>query len=153
MNEDPAIQEAWQSEKCPIMNGIVFDSGEIALLAFRNLQVRGNWITLLDPAGRTTLESFLAEHPDQWAAITTLGETSSEPLGLHMFCGEGSSGGDGFVAACRAADNHVNWIAFFEHSNPFEYIEIQGSDALAVNNCQQIWRFPLTRPELCCVVK
>jgi len=137
------------------MNGIMFDSGEIIRLAIRSLQVRGAWVKLLDLVGKTTLDELLKDRPDFWSSITTLAqvETSSGAFPLRLFCGEGSYGPEGFVAVCRAADEHLNWIAFFEHSNPFEYIEVHGSDALVVNNCQQIWRFPLNHPELCCVVK
>jgi hypothetical protein len=155
MKDRPSIQDLWEREQCPIVNGIIFDSGEIVLLKIRSLQVRSIWVELLDVVGKTTLEEILIDHPERLASITTLNETQvdSEGSGLRLFCGEGSLGGDGFVSACRASDSHLNWIAFFDNSNPFEHIEIDGSDALAVNNCQQIWRFPLMRPDLCCVVK
>lgn len=155
MKANQSIQDIWEQDQCPIINGIIFDSGEIILLKIRSLQVRNIWVDLLDLCGKSTLEKFLTKQPDQLASITTLAETEagSETSGLRLLCGEGSSGGDGFVAVCRAADEHLNWIAFFENSNPFEHIEIHGSDVFAVNNCQQIWRFPLARPDLCCVVK
>jgi len=60
--------------------------------------------------------------------------------------GEGSMGSDGFVALLRSSDQAPKWIAFFDFSNPFEAIEIQGDQILATSSLGEQWAIPINQP-------
>lgn len=153
MNVQDRIQHAWNESKCPLVNGVVFDSGQVCQLRIRVLQIRQTWVEWLEPAGRMDLQEYLAQHGDSWVECTPLAEAACAALGVQIVCGGGPLGADGFCAACRAADRHLLWLAFFQDSNPFEYVEVHEDAAFVVNNSQNVWRIPLTRPELASIVK
>lgn len=104
---------------------------------------------VIHPGVSRNIEELGREESDGFAAITELVEESAsdESRNLRVCCGEGSYGGDGFVALLRADDGSPIWVAFFEDSNPFVSVRLTESEAIGVTNLGHEWRFPIDAPE------
>ena len=63
----------------------------------------------------------------------------------HIFCGEGSYGGDGFVTA--VSGNEIQWLAFWEDANPFIKIQSHENQLEITNNLHEVWQFDLSDPK------
>jgi hypothetical protein len=146
------IQDIWQDEQCPTINGIIYGTGEILLLDFDRVTEGDDTAVSIRPAGKTNVASFLAEHEDYLTSITEFCEIQVQEEGVRISCGDGGFGGDGFVAVSRLSDNYLKWIAFFDNSNPFEEVSFAGSQVLAISSHRDKWLFPLAQPEQVSVV-
>jgi len=98
------------------------------------------------PLARSTLESFLGYRPDGWVSVTSLVNLRLDREGLVLHCGEGSLGADGFVAV-REIAGPLRWAAFFQSSNPFRSVTLEGEHVVALSTLDHRWSFPLERPE------
>lgn len=128
-------------------DGILFDTGDIIIMDCLTLTGNGNIEFKIHPLVKATLSSYLEFNPDHWTSIIELAAISWEAGGLRASCGGGGYGSDGFVAVCRLEDNYLNWIAFFQSSNPFDKIDIVGTDVIAVSTYGHVWTFPIQHPE------
>ena len=72
-------------------------------------------------------------------------EALDEARGLLARGGEGSWGGDGFVASSAAA-GQLEWLASFDFCNPIVEVHFQGECVVGRNNCGTDWYFPLANP-------
>lgn len=147
MPSEQLVQLKWKTGMCPILNGITFGNGKIVELeTYRQssedlLQVR---------IRRTTnVEDFNTSHGDYWTEITLLCELQIRDKDLEITGGEGGLGSDGFVAVSRILDGYLLRIAFFEDSNPFIQLSVNGdcSEILGVTTLGNVWQFPIAHPE------
>src|SRR5262249_41447103 len=109
------IQHKWQSEERPLFNGVLFATGEIVLRECLTLRESGASSTSIKvrTLARSTLASYLAYNDEgAWTGITSMGTVDAEQ-GTVVF-GEGSWGGDGFVALCERGGERLTWMAFFQ---------------------------------------
>jgi hypothetical protein len=146
------IAEKWSAGLCPSFDGVTYADGTIVLMEHRTLW-GGEEGDELDgaevrPLARSTIDSFLEYNPERWAHIGHPDPVVDEARGLALSFGEGSMGGDGFVALGDTRTGELRWIAFFQASNPFERAWLEGSEAVAVSTNGLVWRFPLERPEM-----
>lgn len=81
-----------------------------------------------------------------WATVDERGAVLDSSAGLRYSCGEGSAGGDGYVACERVATSELVWAAFFQESNPFETLRLVGAHHEAVNKHGHHWRFARSNP-------
>lgn len=84
---------------------------------------------------------------DNWAYMNGLVELPIPDRDLLIQAGEGSWGGEGFVAVSRIADGRLIWIAHFDFSNPFVEVALENERIKAVSTYQDEWYFPLFKPE------
>jgi NAD(P)H-hydrate repair Nnr-like enzyme with NAD(P)H-hydrate epimerase domain len=61
-------------------------------------------------------------------------------------CGEGSFGGDGFVAAVDSHTEQLRWLIFSTQANPLVQLRIEQSRLLVENNTGHLWRINLDEP-------
>lgn len=136
-----SLIEKWGAEQCPMLNGITVANGA------------HHPVKPID-APRTQLPlrlGYSQAHPLpdtallQWASVNLLCESQSLPLRLKIKAGEGSMGSDGVIALFDEAD-HLQWIAFFDFSNPFERVRFEGETVVAENNLGEKWRLPIEQP-------
>lgn len=131
------IQRLWLSERVPAVNGIYFPDDSVCLVNFSRLERLGTFSI-------SSLER-LQELPDV-ESTSDLTETCSANLnGLRAVGGEGSSGGDGFVALLDG--EQLRWIAFFDCSNPFDSVCLERERVVAKSSHGVCWIFPLDNPE------
>lgn len=106
------INELWNKEKLPTKEGIYFANGEsFSFLAKFYPHVfikKGELFSLVD---------FLNENPDCITNIDILKKIEIQRGGTCLL-GEGSYGSEGFIAYI-SPDEKLNWVIYFEKSNPF----------------------------------
>ena len=137
---------------CYSVNGIQFPDGTVQCLL-----VTLAWGTptkyTLEAEERTTLLQLEAEGPLYENSCAVLAKLTDAASGLHVLAGECfGHGGDGFVAVIDAATNRLRWLAWFENSNPFGELTLDGTALLATSTLGCRWRFPLADPANCSVV-
>ena len=136
-----SIQALWEKGQCIILNGVMYANGSVELVKAYDLP---------RPVGTLSLP-FLEQTSLDWnktCEITTLiPSCRSEDLsrGVVAIGGEGGMGGDGFLALTDVA-NRLLWIAFFDFSNPFVFVEIARSEIIAKNNLEESWHFQIAKP-------
>jgi hypothetical protein len=144
---NPSLQEMWDQEQCPIVNGIIFATG-----AVRHLE--------MDPAGRASghrghlivgSETSLAELEKSGRLsctyYTEMGEAIDQSLGIRVVCGGGGMGSDGFIALLRLPANCVEWIAFFDFANPFTDVRVVDNNIETHNNLGEEWSLSIEAPQ------
>lgn len=106
------INELWNKEKLPIKDGIYFANGEsFSFLAkfYPDIVIKkGKSFSLVD---------FLNKNPDCITDIDIF-EKIKISTGGTCLLGEGSHGSEGFIAYITS-DEKLNWVIYFEESNPF----------------------------------
>jgi hypothetical protein len=138
----------WAAERCPIIDGIVFGDGRVKLISARwERQEDGRLEIVLKPSGWTTLAELHAREQLQWTGVIGLCEAVAPAKNIRVLGGEGGLGSDGFVAYLRNDDGRINWIAFFNSSNPFEVVQVHEDYVLARTSLGTWWRFPLDAPD------
>src|SRR5258708_31307866 len=141
------IQEKWKEELCPIISGIICGDGQIHLMDFSRISEGDRTKLELHITGSTNISSFLKVRCDYLTNITQLCEVRYPKENICIIGGEGGQGSEGFVAVSRLYDNYLEWIAFFEESNPFVSVRLDGPSVIAVSTYDDTWNFPLKHPE------
>ena len=138
--------------ECYSVNGIQFPDGTVQCLHVTVAWRRPTTYTIA--AGeRTTLQQLEAADALYENGCGVMAELTDTATGLHVLAGECfGHGGDGFVAVIDAATNGLRWLAWFEDSNPFRELALDGADLLATSTLGCRWRFPLADPANCSVV-
>ena len=122
------INELWDKEKLPTKDGIYFANGEsFSFLAKFYPHV------FIKKGGSFNLVDFLNKNPD---CITTIDIFQKIKIQMGGTCllGEGSHGSEGFIAYI-SSDEKLNWVIYFEESNPFinaielpdKFLEVESS--------------------------
>jgi hypothetical protein len=136
---------------CYSVNGIQFSDGTV-----QRLLVTAVWRPVVKytvSAGeQTTLQQLEAADALSENSCGVLAELTDVARGVRILAGECNLGGDGFVAVIDAATNRLRWLAWFEASNPFAELALDGADLLATSTLGYCWRFPLAEPAMCAVV-
>jgi hypothetical protein len=140
---DTETADAWRDERVPLVNAITFADGSMILL---DVERHSDGTASVRAIGKTTLASFSSFNPGWWAAITSLCELRT-PSGDVVLAGEGSQGGDGFIALC-GEDGELRHCAFFTRSNPFVDLLLDPDAAviLATNNLGEQWAMSMSEP-------
>jgi hypothetical protein len=66
---------------------------------------------------------------------------------LIVAAGEGGQDGDGFVALLSGPDGRLEWLAFFDDSQPFEAVAFDADEVVARTAAGRELRFPVGAPE------
>ena len=122
------INELWNKEKLPTKDGIYFANGEsFSFLAEFYPHVfikKGESFNLVD---------FLNKNPDCITNIDIFQKIKIQ-MGGTCLLGECSHGSEGFIAYI-SSDEKLNWVIYFEESNPFinaielpdKFLEVESS--------------------------
>ncbi len=141
------IQRQWAGMKCHIINGILYANGDIEWINVDLLPQSGGMTRIqLSSGSPTDVKTLSDEGVLDWAEVAPLCEAIDERRNIRVFAGEGGLGADGFVAVVKVSDSQLEWVAFFENSNPFVEVELRETEVLAKTNLSNTWRFPLDSP-------
>jgi hypothetical protein len=141
------IQELWADEQCPIINGIIFGDGIIKRFRLvRDNSQEGAIINLILET-QTTVIDFLSQKPNNLTTLVQLCEKNVSEKHLRLIAGEGGWGGDGFVAIENKETKALEFLLFFDNSNPFVEIDFDESRVIAVSNLGERWIIPIEEPE------
>lgn len=145
MNSDTLsnIQNKWDSELCPIINGILFLNGQLWSYDYLDIEIRG-------VSGRSVkLREVNPSQISSTVQFSTLTERDTSldiERGRIYSCGEGGFGSDGYVSCVNSNSGELEWIAFFEESNPFVLLKVMRDHIEATNSHGHIWCFEKESP-------
>ena len=137
-------KQAWASERCPIIDGVLFADGRIVV---HDVTVFEDDRILARPLLESTIDSYLAHNDDAWMHLVRRANCSIDSLSEQVFVGEGSLGSDGFVALCDASDDLV-WVLVSQVSDPFCRVSYDAvtDTILAGSTSGHSWHIPRERP-------
>ena len=141
------IQINWKERKVPSFSGVLFADGRIVLFSGTSTYVNSKPRVFASPLADSTLDSFLRYHDQPWSTCTEVASCISDDGEFRLVCGEGVMGSDGFVALVAHLSGRMHWVASFGFSNPFDEVYFQDGFAHAINEYEQVWRFPMRKPE------
>lgn len=139
----------WRRQRLPLIPGVFQADGRIVKLDVKSraLPEPGRFAFDVSVSGETTLAD-LGRAPEELGNMTMLQRTVTDMnRNLSAYCGEGSWGGDGYIALVQADSNQPIWIAYFDESNPFVSVELSADCVIAVSNHGNRWSFPINAPE------
>ncbi len=141
----PSLQQIWEDEQCPIVNGIVFATGAVKVLADERIkQAFGNNGLVFE--SESSLDELQASGNLLLTFYTEMSEAVDESRSIKAVCGGAGMGGDGFVALLEYPANRIQWIAFFDFANPFEDVRLAQERIIAHNNLGETWSFQIADP-------
>lgn len=138
------LNSQWAKRECAAFDGIVFADGTRIPIEFER-DMQSGWAPTFLIGNRMWDKSWVIEIGDEISSLDSLCRIQL-PGGCIAECGEGSSGGDGYIAV-TAYDGKLVWLLFFESANPFTQLELKGSHLVAINSYSEIWDIPITSPE------
>ncbi|NHZ93163.1 hypothetical protein F2P45_29745 [Massilia sp. CCM 8733] len=140
----PLVEANWKQFRMPCVCGILTGDGTVLLMEERSDYHEGNYRCQTWPVCETTIDS-LCEYGMEFVDLTDYVRQPPIPgTNARAVCGEGSMGGDGFVAVVN--DHGLVWAIFFTASNPFYEVNVVGDCVEAMSTHGVLWRFPIYRP-------
>jgi hypothetical protein len=148
------IEARWQARQAPHTDGVVFPSGRMVTFDYCVQSDERVFDFGIHDKGEDTLSAFIARQGDDdaWTPLLTIGVHECPEYGVRVEFGEGSFGCYGFVACTDIVTNRLQWLAFFQASNPFVQARCRGDAIEATTNLGHMWTFPMRWPE-CLAVK
>lgn len=139
------VQLKWREGFVLHVDGITFHDGRVLLIDAKTIRSGAVVRSAVAPLADTTVASVLQYNPEAWVPITRLGSLkwSAE---VHVECGEGAMGNEGYVGAVSDVDGSLQWAFFCSRSNPFSELRREGDAILAVGGYDQVWRIPYQFP-------
>ena len=116
-------------EKLPIINGIITKEGYFKM----DIDLKRHSMRLSGSA----LKEECLEDSNQ-SDISVSGSVVYKNHIIHH--GEGSYGGDGFIAVIGEG-NKLEWLMFHDEINPIEKLEITDKGVIGINNCGVRYEF------------
>jgi hypothetical protein len=113
------IVDLWAEEEVPVKDALYFAAGES--VAAELAPGSGSGVRFLEPFD---LEAELREDPEN---VTKVDIFAQVPLtdGGRLVCGDGAWGSDGYFARLTEEEEPL-WLMFFQFSNPFVEITLNG---------------------------
>jgi len=141
-----SITDFYEHQECPGVNGIYYPDGSVQLLNVSegNSTLNKYVINLLGKATIKDLED--RNEITSWNDCAILFKKKFPDLNIEVLAGESDYGSDGFVAVFDGDCQQLNWVAFFDCSNPFKEVYIDGDCVVALSTNGLYWKFPLKSP-------
>lgn len=146
INISKLIQKKVDKIEIPQLNGFLFYNCEVILTSGGTFSKNGEVQSYAHPLARTNICSILEFNADIWITGTVLDEFEDKEKSLHMICGEGEMGNEGFIIINDLLKNRFKWIGSFTFSNPFEEIYFENEKVCAISTYNQVWKFPIDNP-------
>jgi hypothetical protein len=121
------IVELWNKEELPIKDGVYFSNGKsiaISISIYPDL--------VIEKGAEFDLEDFLNEDPEEITNIDVMQKTAVNDK-YQCVLGEGSYGSEGFIAYLTTEGN-LEWVMYFEQSNPFVKVVKLSNDIIEVES-------------------
>ncbi|RMI37048.1 hypothetical protein [Streptomyces triticirhizae] len=103
----------WKERTLPIRDGLYLATG--VSYAARLAPQAQTGVEILEPFD---LRASLDADPEWVTEIEPTRQLALEAEGRVLCCGDGGHGSEGFVA-CTYGDEELEWVMYFERSNPF----------------------------------
>ncbi|MFT6501171.1 MAG: hypothetical protein ACJASQ_001283 [Crocinitomicaceae bacterium] len=130
MTAIPSLNELWKEEKCPLVDGVLFDDGTV--LEFSVTDSPSGRL-LFDVKRKTDIKEILGPELDNYTHLYH--SRLNKIHGPHRYmAGEGSWGGDGYVACLDLKTNAVLWVFTSDKINPIVGLDFSNGRIMATNN-------------------
>ena len=134
MTAIPSINELWKEEKCPLVDGVIFDDGTV--LEFKITDSPSGRL-IFDVKRKTDIKEILGQELDNYTHLYH--SRLNKIHGPHRYmAGEGSWGGDGYVACLDLKTNALLWVFTSDKINPIVGLDFINGKIIATNNCNAI---------------
>ena len=133
------IQQKWQDEQVPAVDGIFFGSDEF--IPLDGAADSGYTVGVRQPVATIVL---------RWAMVVEAVRVSDEGRDLRVHGGETPWEGSGFIAAVMASTGHLRWLFQLSASEAFVEVETDGVVVRAVSGGYPVryqWSIPIHEPE------
>jgi hypothetical protein len=134
------LAECWAANKAFLFNGIIFEDGSAV-----EINISGKKNQRVATIGLSTNLDQIQRIATQLTEIDSLSSSSDPTRKMTAVGGDGGFGADGFVGLLK--NNKLCWFAFFDDSNPFLELKIEGNLLIAKNSLDEVWEFPVTEPQ------
>lgn len=143
------IEAQWRERRAPHTDGVVFPSGRVVTFDYCVQSDEHVFDFGIHGKDEDTLSAFVARQGDgdAWTSLLTIGVHECPEYGVRVEFGEGSFGCYGFVACLDIVTSHLQWLAFFQESNPFVRAQCRDDAIEATTNLGHVWSFPIRHPE------
>lgn len=137
-----SLIEKWMADKIPMVNGIHVVDGFFFEIKPVDIPRR------LPLALKGEKSSWLQRFDEMmWVDCIPIASSLCVETGFVAIVGECSMGGDGFIALQKSVGrDSLLWVAFFDFSNPFEYVETRKDMIFAKNNLDEFWVVDINKP-------
>lgn len=139
---DIRLFNKWENREILIVNGIIFPNGQIDIFTIEESS-KGKYAQHTD---RKNIQELYDENEVYFSSVIINHQILTPDKQFEIFCGEGSSGGDGFIIVTSIEGNGYEWIAFFEDSNPFIKVEFENDRVYGINTLNERWSFNMQNP-------
>lgn len=147
VNIEECIQEHWRQGEAPLIEALTFADGRIVLFRSATHSRGGSITSSIEWLGDTTLEKVIeAQEPDLWFYVEPLCNIVVEQDDVCYLAGGGAMGNEGFIAAQQHSSGALLWVACFNHSNPFDSVQVAGAMLQVTNNRDEVWTIDLHNP-------
>jgi hypothetical protein len=134
---NPLVKDMLQKYQCPLVNSIIFPSGDLLVLEKHGDKVR--------VICESTVDSYFKYNPDDYVCDFDIFSTCTD----ERFCahaGEGSWGDDGIIYLTDFSKEHLIWFIFFDNSNPFDKVTIHEDKVIAHSTSGKVWSISIQDP-------
>lgn len=138
------LQLLWKDGRCPLISGILYADGTVKIL---NPKQVVEYNDVPEYSGTTTIQELSKLGEIYYTHIYKHKYIEITELELKVYYGEGSWGSEGFIAVCDSKQDSLQWIAFFEYSNPIINVEHVNGKIYAYSNLGHKWVFDIRHPE------
>lgn len=130
MTTTPTLSELWKKEECPLVEGVIFNDGTVIEFNITN-STSGK--LQFEEIGRTQIVEILKQDSGNYKNLYH-STTQQVHQSYKYMAGEGSWGGDGYVACLDLNTNNVLWIFTSDRINPIISLEFSNNKIIAKNN-------------------
>jgi hypothetical protein len=131
-------------QRCPGINSICYSNGEVQLI-----DIIVDWkhpvVYEIHLGIKTSIAELERENKLSWNDCVIRDQIITDEPKVEILCGEGNLGADGFIAVINASDK-LDWVAFFDCSNPFVKLAFKDGVIYAESSLGHTWKLPLLSP-------
>ena len=136
MMNDLVLNHWLNESSLPGVDSVAFRNDNIVILnCYRNEEGKEFAFPFCD----TSIKDLIKYDEDIWTQVQTFAQTEDVASGFIYIGGEGGMGNEGFIA-CLDSDRLFVWSVFFEHSNPFEKLELDAEHIYAFSTSGKTYK-------------
>lgn len=147
-------QQLWEGKRFPAQDGLLFGTGVFYPITItRKPKGKDSVLALGTPSRISEVlgvadVSAMISRPGALACLVPNLNVDAEESHITVVIGEGSMGGDGFVAVVSSKNSRLQWLLFSGESNPFERVEVtRDGRVVATSTLEESWSIPIASPE------
>lgn len=127
----------WLNESSlPGVNSVAFRNDTIVILnCYRNEERK----EFAFPFCETSIDGLIKYDEDVWTEVQAFTRVQDVEAGFTYLGGEGGMGNEGFIV-CLDNNQLFVWSVFFEHSNPFEKLELDDDHVYGFSTSGKIFK-------------